>query len=771
METKTGLPATLAGFEDRARFAITVQEQTLGTIDVEWRPDGSFESRSRIAYAGQTLETSLSIVPDEQGRWREIVCQLRAGKLTVTREGSSVTRRFGDRTSTLETPAECLIFDNEAPTLIGQALMRYRRPAGGAQKFPLLLAIKKPVELTLESLGSFEGDPGLTRFRYGVPGLDLYVVADEVCRIYLLEVPAQKTVLVREGFEALLQPQVGRYPLAIVRGAGVPMRDGVELSTDLYLPQGVDQAPVILIRTPYRKEMLELKARTFASRGYVAAVQDCRGCFASPGLWEPLVHEGADGYDAVEWLAGQPYSNGKVGMMGGSYMGWTQWTAAAQNPPHLVTMIPSVSPPDPFYNLPYEYGAFFMMGVLWWIEVVETRATADLAGTVMYRLADRRYSEMLRALPVIDLDKSVLGGENRYWRKWIEHSTEDEYWQRAGFLDKLEHANLPVFHQSGWFDGDGIGSKLNYLQMVAHGHGFQKLTLGPWGHTDTATRMVLDRDFGENALVDLQGEYLRWFDRWLKDVDNGIERDPLVNLFVMGANVWARGNTYPLEGAEFRPLYLGGGGRLAFEAPPADTPADRYTYDPGDPTPDFRVFEESEEDRRRVRPAGERDREAAERHRRVAESRRDVLVYETEPLAEPLRFAGPVAAVLYAASSARDTDWFVTLSEVDGEGKIFQLVQGVIRARFRNSMRQPELLEPGVTYRYRIDLWHTGVEIPAGGRLRVEVTSAAFPRFSRNLNTGGHNETETEWAVAEQTVFHDAGRASHVLLPVIGRAQ
>ena len=534
METKTGLPATLAGFEDRARFAITVQEQTLGTIDVEWRPDGSFESRSRIAYAGQTLETSLSIVPDEQGRWREIVCQLRAGKLTVTREGSSVTRRFGDRTSTLETPAECLIFDNEAPTLIGQALMRYRRPAGGAQKFPLLLAIKKPVELTLESLGSFEGDPGLTRFRYGVPGLDLYVVADEVCRIYLLEVPAQKTVLVREGFEALLQPQAGRYPLAIVRGAGVPMRDGVELSTDLYLPQGVDQAPVILIRTPYRKEMLELKARTFASRGYVVAVQDCRGCFASPGLWEPLVHEGADGYDAVEWLAAQPYSNGKVGMMGGSYMGWTQWTAAAQNPPHLVTMIPSVSPPDPFYNLPYEYGAFFMMGVLWWIEVVETRAAADLAGTVMYRLADRRYSEMLRALPVIDLDKSVLGGENRYWRKWIEHSTEDEYWQRAGFLDKLEHANLPVFHQSGWFDGDGIGSKLNYLQMVAHGHGFQKLTLGPWGHTDTATRMVLDRDFGENALVDLQGEYLRWFDRWLKDVDNGIERDPLVNLFVMG---------------------------------------------------------------------------------------------------------------------------------------------------------------------------------------------------------------------------------------------
>ena len=769
METKIGLPATLAGFEDRARFSIAVQEQTLGTMDVEWRPDGSLTSRSHIAYAGQTLERSLEIVPDEEGRWREIVCRLAAGTLTVTREGTAVTRRFGERTSTLETSEDCLIFDNEAPILISQALRRYDRVLGGAQKFPLLLAIKQPVELTLESLGEFAGDSGLTRFRYGVPGLDLYVVADHACRIYLLEVPAQKTALVREGFEALWQPEAGRYPLDIERGAGVPMRDGVLLSTDLYLPRGVAQSPLILIRTPYCKEMLELRARLFACRGYAVAVQDCRGCFDSPGVWEPLVNEGADGYDAVEWLANRPYSNGKVGMAGGSYGGWTQWAAAAQNPPHLVTMIPSVAPPDPFYNLPYEYGAFFMMGALWWIEVVERRAAADLAGTVWHRLADRKYSELLRALPVIDLDKSVLGGENRVWRTWIEHSTEDAYWERAGFLDKLERANVPVFHQSGWFDGDGIGSKLNYLKMAGHGHSFQKLTVGPWGHTDTAQRMVYNRDFGENALVNLQADYLRWFDRWLKGEENGIESEPLVNLFVMGPNVWARGNTYPLEGTEFRPLYLNGGGRLSVEPPAADTPADRYTYDPGDPTPDFRLYEEAEEDRQRARPAGERDREAAENHRRVAESRRDLAIYETDPLTEPLRFAGPLSAVLYAASSARDTDWFVTLSEVDAEGKIFQLVQGVIRARFRNSMKRPELLEPGMAYRYEIDLWHTGVEIPAGGRVRVEVTSAAFPRFSRNLNTGGNNETGTEWVTAEQTVFHDAVRASCVMLPVIGR--
>jgi len=377
---------------------------------------------------------------------------------------------------------------------------------------------------------------------------------------------------------------------------------------------------------------------------------------------------------------------------------------------------------------------------------------------------------------VIDLDEKVLGKKNKYWRRWIEHPVNDDYWEQANFLDHLEKVRIPVFHQSGWFDGDGIGSKLNYLRMRSHGHPYQKLVLGPWGHIAVAHRMVGDRDFGPEAIIDLPREYLRWFDHWLKGVDNGIDTEPLVSIFVMGKNTWLHGDTYPLPQTRFEKWYLTsdgnantskGDGGLTKEVPPVDCPPDRYTYDPGDPTPNPSYFEESEEDEAKVRAVEEKKKQREEHHERVTQSRRDILVYQTEPLGEPLTFAGPVSAVLYASSSARDTDWFMRLMEVEASGKIFELAEGKIRARFRSSMRRPELLEPGEICEYKLDLWQTGITIPRGHRLRVEVASASFPLFSRNLNTGGHNEVETKYVPAEQVVYHDEKHPSHVLLPVI----
>ena len=206
---------------------------------------------------------------------------------------------------------------------------------------------------------------------------------------------------------------------------------------------------------------------------------------------------------------------------------------------------------------------------------------------------------------------------------------------------------------------------------------------------------------------------------------------------------------------------------FAWRTPAANTPPDRYTYDPGDPTPDLRFYEESEEDKGKARSADERKKEAEEYHRKIAGQRDDILVYETDPLTQPLTFAGPISAVIYASSSAQDTDWFITLSEIGQDEKIFQLARGKIRARFRSSMKAPELLEPNRIYQYDIDLWHTGISIPTGARLRVEIASAYFPRFSRNLNTGGHNETETNYVTARQTIYHDLQRPSCILLPVI----
>ena len=787
-KTPKGLPATLAGFEDQATFFLIMNEERVGVLQSTWKRDGHFENHATISLAGQSLQTSTKIVPDADGRWAQITMEAPTGIVSITREGSSVRRTIKEKTTTWETRQGLLLFDNNAPALMSQAIRQYDRAKGGAQKLPLLVLPGVPADLTLEAKETTERSVGgkdlsLTKFIYSLPGVDILAWADESGKMYLGEVPSQKAAFVREGFETLRKAEANdptvsapKYEVAIDRGVIVPMRDGTKLSADIYRPKGLEKAPVILVRTPYKKEMNELQGMFYARRGYVYAVQDCRGRFGSPGAWEPFVNESKDGYDSIEWLARQPFSNGKVGMIGGSYLGWVQWWAAGQHPAHLVTIIPNVAPPDPFYNVPYEYGTFFLWGAIWWADVVDSQATGDLSGMALSKIFEKKYSKLLRALPVIDLDKTVLGKENPYWRKWIQHSTNDDYWQSANFLDRLKDVNIPVFHQSGWFDGDGIGTKLNYLRMAGFKHQNQKLTLGPWGHTDTAARMIGDRDFGEHAVIDLQRDYLRWFDYWLKGVDNGIAKEPLVSLFVMGSNRWLHGATYPLEVTHFQKLYLASGGqantakgdgKLTFDAPPSNSPSDHYSYDPGDPTPDPRLYEESEENEKKERSAMERKAEAQGNHQKIIEQRKDILVYVTDTFTQPLSFAGPVSAVLYAGSSARDTDWFISLSEVDNGGKIFPLVQGKIRARFRKSMTTPELLKPNEVYEYTIDLWQTGITIPAGSRLRIEIASAAFPFFSRNLNTGGHNETETKYVTAEQTIYHSQRYPSHILLPVV----
>lgn len=791
VEKPVGIPASLAGFQDEGRLKLLVNEEELGGQEFTWTSDGALRCLTTLKYAGQTVETSIEIEPDSEGVWKRITKNSPLGDFEITREGSQVSRHFKsqskDTTSTLETPAGAIIFDNDAVVLISQAVRLYDRSAGGAQKFSLLVGIKDSVDLTIEAketaVRTVAGnDLHLTRFLFGIPGLDIYVRTDVEGRIYAIDIPAQRVAFVRQGFEALQKAEIKdellskpEYEVQDDRDVRVPMRDGVELVTDVYRPVGVDKAPVILLRTPYKKEMLELQAMFYARRGYVFAVQDCRGRFGSGGHWRPFVNEGDDGYDAIEWLAGQPYSNGKVGMIGGSYSGWVQWWAAVRQPPHLKTIIPNVAPPDPFYNLPYEYGAFCMLS-LWWVDVVESEATADVSGAAFTRMMDKKHMKLMQSLPVIDLDKLIVGKENKYWREWIAHPTDDEYWEAADFQEKLANVGIPVFHQSGWFDGDGIGSKLNYLGLAAHKHPLQKLTLGPWGHTDSAMRMIGERDFGENAIIDLSRDYLRWFDHFLKEIDNGIDKEPLVSMFVMGSNRWVYGQHYPLETSTFQKLYLTSGGnantgkgdgRLSFDAPSADVPPDKYTYDPADPTPDRNAYTESDEDEKRVLSVAERKKNAENYQRTLAENRRDILVYDTEPLTTPLSFVGPLSAVLYASSSAVDTDWFMTLLEIDESGKPFRLAQGKVRARYRNSMKHTELLETDRVYEYQLDLWHTGIQIPAGARLRVEVASASFPLFSRNLNTGGHNEVETEYVSAEQTIYHDAERPSHILLPVI----
>ena len=782
--------------EDKGSFRFYLNEEVLVTGTFDWEKDGSYSGKYELTMAGQTVETSLAITVNEEGGWTRMSVETPLGPMTVTREGDKA-RIENDEVKTVDLKPGTLLFENFSMPLMSQAIIAYDKEAGGEQTFPLFIIPGAVFDLRLERLETVDRTvmgryQPFTLYRYSLPGVDVIVWVDSDNRVVFGDVPAQHGAYVRDGYEALMKREEAdslisqaEFEVALDSNVGVPMRDGLELATDIYRPDAPGTFPVILVRTPYKKEMNELEAKFYARRGYVYAVQDCRGRFSSPGKWVPFFNEPHDGYDTVEWLAVQPWSSGKVGMIGGSYLGWVQWWAARENPPHLTTIIPNVSPPDPYYNIPYEYGAFFLWGAIWWADVLEQEATADLSGKAFSDIMDKEYTKLLRHLPVVELDEIVLGKENRYWRDWIAHPDNDEYWAKVSFLDHLEGLDIPVYHQSGWFDGDGIGSKLNYLAMVRDGHGNQKLILGPWGHSTSATRRgPRDTDFGPNAIVDLERSYLRWLDRWLKGIENGIETEPLVNLFVMNTNQWLNGDTYPLEGTEFKRMYLAsdgsantsaGNGRLIPVAPPADAAAyDTYTYDPGDPTPSPYMYQdlddvdgEQEDDEEQAYSVEEKRQERLAYHAKVTAEREDILVYETAPLEEAMTFAGPVSGVLYASSSARDTDWFMRLVWIDEDGGIFPLVQGVIRARYRDSFSQPELLEPGRVYEYHLDMWQTGVTVPVGAKLRVEVASANFPIYSRNLNTGGHNEMETEYVTAEQRVYHDPDHASYVLLPMI----
>jgi putative CocE/NonD family hydrolase len=787
----------IAVFQDEGNFTFYLNEEVLVTGHCAWLEDGTFSSAYRLSMAGQYVDTKMHIDADDEGYWKRIEMETPRGPVTVTREGSKAVIDDGKgHNDTVELLPNTILFENFSPILMTQMIKAYDQDAGGKQTFPLFIIPAVVMEGSLERLETVERTVGgvhqeFTVYRYGVPGVDIILWVDQDDRVCMGDVPAQSGAYVRDGYEALRikeedDPLLSKaeYEIAVDSNVDVPMRDGIKLKTDIYRPDAEGRFPVVLVRTPYMKEMNELQAKFYARRGYVYAVQDCRGRFSSPGEWNPFFNDPEDGYDTIEWLAVQPWSNGKVGMIGGSYLGWVQWWAARERPPHLAAMIPNVSPPDPYYNIPYEYGAFFLMGAIWWAEVVEKEATGDLSGKALGAIMDKEYSKLLRHLPVIDLDEIVLGKKNRYWREWIQHPDNDGYWARISFLDHLEDLNIPVYHQSGWWDGDGIGSKLNYLKMAEYGHANQKLVLGPWGHTPSATRRgPYNNDYGPNAIVNLDKSYLRWLDKWLKGVDNGIDQEPLVSLFVMNTNKWLRGDTYPLEGTEPTKLYLasggnantsGGDGMLSLAGPGGGTADyDSYVYDPGDPTPDATMYQDDDEAESDT--GGEAETESVEEaveerlayHAKVSAGRDDILVYETDPMARDLTFAGPVSGVLYAGSSARDTDWFMRLSEVDADGNVRSLVRGIIRARYRDSFSEPELLEPGKIYEYHIDMWQTGITIPEGWKLRVEVSSCSFPMFSRNLNTGGHNETETEYVTAEQKIYHTKEYPSHVLLPVI----
>jgi putative CocE/NonD family hydrolase len=578
--------------------------------------------------------------------------------------------------------------------------------------------------------------------------------------------------------------------IIVEKDVAVPMRDGCVLRADVFRPDSPEKLPVIINRTPYNKALPMVFALTMDSiraalAGYNVLVQDCRGRFASDGVFNCFTDDARDGYDTVEWAARQPWSDGNVGMYGASYMGATQWLAATQAPPHLKCIAPLITASDYHDGWTYQGGAFALFFNVSWVMAAlaparllrerdknpgDREITAEI-GSVIGSID--RMREKMEFLPLKEFPMFRKGAP--YFFDWLEHPRYDDYW--AGLCIEEHHpkVNVPALNIGGWYDIFQGGTIRNYLGMRESGGGEQarrgqRLMMGPWHHAVPLANLVGSVDFGLQSSpisVDIDGIQLHWFDHWLKGRKDALDALAPVRLFTMGINQWRDEKEWPIPGTDFRRFYLhsrgrangvGGDGALSTEHP-ASEPADVYLYNPMDPAPTMGgglccypgALQGGAWDQRPV------------------EARSDVLIYSTEPLEEDLEVTGPIKLVLYASSSAPDTDFTAKLVDVEPCGFARNLTDGILRARYRESFAHEKMLKPDEVAEFTIDMWSTSNVFKKGHRIRLELSSSNFPRFDRNPNTGRELFADAETRPAVQTVMHHRGFASHLVLPVIPR--
>jgi putative CocE/NonD family hydrolase len=539
------------------------------------------------------------------------------------------------------------------------------------------------------------------------------------------------------------------------------MRDGVVLRADVLRPDRPGRFPALLVRTPYGKEY-ERTDDSFAVRaaraGYVVVFQDVRGRYRSEGVFDPYRQEGKDGYDTIAWVAGLPYCDGQVGLSGLSYPAAVQWLAAVESPPQLKAMAPSMTFSSG-RSFVYFGGAFDLSWLPWFYENIapDVRRRLKLPGPQTDAEAEKAWTAngdaWLKHLPLAT--HPALRDVAPAFFEWLGHPDDGPYWDYLRIESRYDRVRIPVLNLSGWHD-EGYGPNGAAHNFMGTRQWGGKLVIGPWTHgtpTPKKTR-VGELDFGKDAGLDYFALLLRFFDRWLKGVPNGIDREPPVRIFVMGDDAWRDEPEWPLARARPTAYYLRASGGLSTDAPSEAASSDGYVYDPADPVVDPHQGRLGPFDQSPLR------------------KRRDVLVYESEPLAKDVEVTGPIEIELWASSSARDTDFVARLVDVHPDGKAYNLMSPtleVLRARYRNGEERPEPLEPGRPVKLRLANGITSNVFKAGHRIGLLVTSSLHPHLDRNPNTGGVIAAETRTLRAEQLIFHDAGRPSRVVLPVVPR--
>ncbi len=614
-----------------------------------------------------------------------------------------------------------------------------------------------------------------------------------------------------------------QYEVVVERDIMVAMRDGIKLACDVYRPAHGDRVaegsfPAILERTPYDKSAVsrseitrrspqspnrrEEVAAFFVRHGYAVVFQDCRGRYGSEGVFRKYLDEAPDGYDTCAWMVQQPWCNGRIGTMGLSYAAHTQAALASLNPPGLAAMfIDSGGFSNAYQSGIRQGGAFELKQATWAYNqaLKSPSAMADPQRRAALEAVDLK--QWFADMPWQPGRSPVAAApeyEDYLFEQWT-HGTFDDYWAQPGIYAAgayEQFADVPQVHMSSWYDPYTRTATENYTGLVTRKQGPVRLILGPWTHGDRSLSHAWDVDFGPAATLDdnLSPDFLtfrlRWFDRWLRGIENGVDTEPEVRVFVMGGGSgqrradgrldhggqWRQAANWPLPATQFAPYYCHDDGSLSPEKPRPGASPLTYHYDPKHPVPTIGGPISSGEPMmvggafdQREAPAFFGSRSP---YRPLAE-RPDVLVFQTPPLDRDVEVTGPIVAHLWIASDCPDTDFTAKLIDVypvnaDGsDGYAMNLTNGILRVRYRDSWEAPEMMQPGTIYEIRIELFPCSNRFVAGHRIRLDIASSNFPHFDLNFNTGEPEGLSTHARVAANSVYVDASRPSHVVLPII----
>ena len=550
----------------------------------------------------------------------------------------------------------------------------------------------------------------------------------------------------------------------------VPMRDGINLSADIWLPpssQGKGPWPALLLRTIYDNQEARYIgwAREFTNRGYAVIMQDCRGRGDSDGDWIPYVCELYDGYDTHQWIGEQDWCDGNLGTFGLSYPGFTQTLPATLRSKYLKAVAPIASQQD-------NYGHHRVNGV---IHHNVAFAFLNMLGRSMQYESLKHFDQdtFFFELP-IDTAMEKVSNTHPYYKGVMEHEQYDEWWSSYSLRDKYPEMAIPSLFITGWFDSlSNENFKLfngwTKKAKTEDARSKTKLIIGPWSHQIAPWGRVpmgengeyADRTFGKQALSDVIEMHMHWYDQRLKGIDTGVDEEAPIKLFVMGKNTWRDEYEWPLERTEWTKFYLSSagnavddGGGLHPEIKTNDQTSDSFIYDPGDPVPSLGSQYQTYDF------CGPHDRSHIQR-------RPDVLTFTTGVLTEDMEITGPISATIWASSDAKDTDFTATLTDLEPDGKAIALCEGIVRARFRNGTENPQMMVPGEIYKFEIDMWNTSNSFIKGHRIRIEISSSNFPRYNRNLNSGNPIASDIDITLANQTVYHGIQYPSYINLPVI----